>query len=140
TTDGPADTPALSSAGPARAVSDPTARYQLLRVHRSGGLGQVWVARDRAVGREVALKTLRPDRPADPGTRARFVREARVTGRLEHPCVVPLYDLIDSADRPPFYAMRFVAGRTLAEAAEAYHQDRAARRAGPLDLSALLDA
>src|SRR5262249_1335507 len=90
--------------------------------------------------RDVALKTLRPDRPADPGTRARFVREARVTGRLEHPCVVPLYDLIDAPGGPPFYAMRFVAGRTLTEAAEAYHRARAAGRAGPLELAALLDA
>jgi eukaryotic-like serine/threonine-protein kinase len=138
---GTTETATVAPAGAAPAAGHSrTARYQLVRVHRCGGLGQVWIARDTAIGRDVALKTLRPDRRTDPGARARFVREARVTGRLEHPCVVPLYDLIDRPGSQPFYAMRFVAGRTLAEAVEAYHQARAAGRAGPLDLAALLDA
>jgi eukaryotic-like serine/threonine-protein kinase len=115
-------------------------RYRLLRLHRTGGLGQVWLARDEHIGRDVAVKVIRPDRPADRANRSRFLQEARMTGRLEHPGIVPLYDLVDSAEgEPPFYAMRFVAGRTLAETVNQYHHDREAGRAGRLDLIALLD-
>src|SRR5438105_1089525 len=72
---------------------------------------------------------------------ARFLEEARITGQLEHPGIVPVYEL---ARRPetgqPFYTMRFVKGRTLTAAAAAYHEKRAAGAAGPLDLHALLQA
>ena len=137
------DTATPSDLTPAPAAGGPpvgAGRYQVLRLHRAGGLGQVWLARDTAVGRDVALKTLRPDRAGQPGPSARFVREARVTGQLEHPCVVPLYDLGAGRRPDPCYVMRFVAGRTLAEAAADYHRGRAAGRAGPLDLAGLLDA
>jgi eukaryotic-like serine/threonine-protein kinase len=116
-------------------------RYEPIRLHRTGGLGQVWLARDAIVGREVALKTLRPDRTATSETAARFVREARMTGVLEHPGIVPLYDLAEgSLGSGPWYVMRFVAGRTLAEAGAEYHQRRRAGTARPLDLAGLLDA
>jgi tetratricopeptide (TPR) repeat protein len=114
-------------------------RYHIVTLHRSGGLGRVWVARDAALGRDVALKDLRPVRARDPRLRARFVEEARITGQLEHPSIVPLYDLIDGPDGP-CYTMRFVAGRTLAEAAREYHDRRSAGRATRLDLAGLLDA
>jgi serine/threonine-protein kinase len=131
-------------AGTARqaATDDPPAvggRYQVEGLHRAGGLGRVWRAKDATLGREVALKDLRPDRAEDPRVRARFVEEARITGQLEHPCIVPLYDLIDGP-AGPCYTMRFVAGRTLAEAARDYHAKRTAGTATPLDLAALLDA
>jgi tetratricopeptide (TPR) repeat protein/tRNA A-37 threonylcarbamoyl transferase component Bud32 len=114
----------------------PGGRYRLLRLHRTGGLGQVWVARDEVVGREVAIKTLRPDRPADPPTRRRFLQEARATARLEHPGIVPLYDLVEpSGGAPPYYAMRFVAGRTLAEEITRFHNGPSGR----LELANLLD-
>ena len=120
----------------------PGGRYQPLRLHRAGGLGAVWIARDAVVGRDVALKTIRPDRPAGPDQVARFLHEARVTGRLEHPGIVPLYDLTDPgpAGGGPSYVMRLVAGRTLAEATAAYHEARGAGRARPLDLAALIGA
>ncbi len=144
---GPVDPAAATHAyrgrGPATAagpVTDPAGRYEIVELHRVGGLGQVWLARDTAVGRQVALKTLRPDRADSPDLRARFVREARTTGQLEHPSVVPLYDLLESADGRPSYVMRFVAGRTLSEAVADYHVRRADGKAGPLDLAALLDA
>jgi tRNA A-37 threonylcarbamoyl transferase component Bud32/tetratricopeptide (TPR) repeat protein len=138
-----ADTQSYSSRGPVAAASLPTGRadrYEVIELYRTGGLGQVWRARDTAVGREVALKTLRPDRADGLDLRARFVREARTTGQLEHPCVVPLYDLLEGADGRPRYVMRFVAGRTLSEAVADYHARRADGKAGPLDLAALLDA
>src|SRR6202011_5040878 len=67
-----------------------------------------------------------------PESRARFVLEAEITGRLEHPGIVPVYGLGSYPDGRPFYAMRFVEGQTLDQAIAAFHQpDRA-----ELDLSA----
>ena len=141
--DGTTDLPLLDTpVGRQPATShDPaaTGRYRVLRLHKAGGLGQVWLARDTAVGRDVALKTLRPERAAAESARSRFIREARVTGQLEHPSIVPLYDLAGNA-ADPFYVMRFISGRTLAEAAADYHKRRAAGTTGPLDLNTLLDA
>jgi serine/threonine protein kinase len=116
-------------------------RYTLTRLHARGGIGQVWLAHDSALGRDVALKELRPERAANPGIGSRFLEEARITGQLEHPGIVPIYELsrhID--DEQPFYTMRFVRGRTLTEAIRAYHQERRENRAGPLDLLGLLNA
>jgi serine/threonine-protein kinase len=138
TTDYAADGDTPADAAEPRGNAGPSARYANIRLHQTGGLGQVWLARDTAVGREVALKTIRPDRAAGAGARARFLREARVTGQLEHPCIVPLYDLQGGAE--PFYVMRFVTGRALAEASADYHRRRSEGRAGPLDLNTLLDA
>jgi serine/threonine protein kinase len=124
--------------------ADGAGRYRNLRLHRVGGLGRVWLVRDTAVGRDVALKELRPDRTG--GTRRlRFLREARVAGQLEHPNIVPLYDLVEDAGgdgglEGPFYTMRFVAGRTLAEATDDYHRRRREGAATRLDLAGLLEA
>src|SRR5262249_4988376 len=69
------------------------------------------------------------------------LREARLTGRLQHPGVVPVYELAGSPrESQPFYTMRFIQGRTLTEAARAYHESRKAGRARPLGLRELLGA
>jgi tRNA A-37 threonylcarbamoyl transferase component Bud32 len=116
-------------------------RYTLLRLHATGGIGRVWLARDASLGRDVALKELRPERAGHPAVAARFLREAQVTGQLEHPGVVPIYELgRRREDQQPFYTMRFVRGRTLAEAVASYHQRRAGGEAGPLELRELLTA
>lgn len=116
-------------------------RYRLLRLHATGGMGQVWLAEDLELGRQVALKEVRADRSADPALGRRFLQEARVTGRLQHPGVVPVYELEPGRDgEPPYYAMRLVRGRTLAEAAADYHRKRGEGLAGPLDLHTLLSA
>ncbi len=116
-------------------------RYRLTRLHASGGIGRVWLAHDRALGREIALKELRPERADDVTLCARFLREARITGQLEHPGVVPVYEL---ARKPqtcePFYTMRFVKGRTLSEAARAHHEKRASGQANSMEFLALLNA
>jgi eukaryotic-like serine/threonine-protein kinase len=70
-------------------------RYAMLRLAGTGGIGRVWLVRDGSLGREVALKELRPDR-ADSGFWGRFVREAQVTGQLEHPGIVPVYEVARS--------------------------------------------
>jgi serine/threonine-protein kinase len=116
-------------------------RYTLTRLHAKGGIGQIWLARDEHLGRDVALKELRPERGDGPGILARFVEEARITGQLEHPGIVPVYELAgQAADQKPFYVMRFVKGRTLADAVKAYHRKRGAGEARPLDLRELLNA
>jgi serine/threonine-protein kinase len=95
-------------------------RFRVLRPHARGGLGEVFVARDEELHREVALKQIQAQRD-DPPSRARFLLEAEVTGGLEHPGVVPVYGLGCHADGRPFYAMRLVKGDSLKDAIRAFH-------------------
>lgn len=114
-------------------------RYAARRLHAVGGIGQVWIARDGDLGRDVALKELRPHREGHPPTQARFLAEARITGQLEHPNIVPVYELVRGTPaRPAFYAMRFVKGRTLTEKAKEFHDKLRHGKAGALDLRGLL--
>jgi serine/threonine protein kinase len=129
-----------SLVGPLGDRGESTEKYTRTRLHAKGGIGQVWLARDDTLGREVALKELRPDRSHDAAIWSRFFEEARITGQLEHPGIVPIYELAKDPDgRQPFYTMRFVRGRTLSEAIEDYHKKRKAGTAGPLELATLLN-
>jgi serine/threonine-protein kinase len=119
---------------------DARQRYTLTRLHATGGIGQVWLAHDEDLGRDVALKELRPDRRDNPAAAARFLEEAKITGQLEHPGIVPVYELVLPWEGQACYAMRFVGGRTLADAIREYHRKRQAGEAGPLDLRELLTA
>jgi serine/threonine-protein kinase len=115
----------------APSVGTPTsagARFRILRPHARGGLGEVFVARDEELHREVALKEIQGRSADDPESRARFLLEAEITGGLEHPGIVPVYGLGSYADGRPFYAMRFIKGDSLKEAAERFHKDEALRR------------
>jgi serine/threonine-protein kinase len=115
-------------------------RYAMLRLAGTGGIGRVWLVRDTNIGREVALKELRPDR-AVVGFFGRLIREAQVTGQLEHPGIVPVYEVgRRPQDNQPFYTMRFVRGRTLKDAIAAYHERLRHHQAGPLELRELLGA
>jgi PAS domain S-box-containing protein len=119
----------------------PNKRYTFTRLHATGGIGRVWLARDHELGREVALKELRPERAEDARLWARFLQEARVTGQLEHPGVVPVYELSRRPeDQQPYYTMRFVRGRTLTDAALDFHQKRQAGEASTFELLELLNA
>jgi eukaryotic-like serine/threonine-protein kinase len=91
-------------------------RFIVLRHHARGGLGNVYVARDTEVNREVALKEIQEQFADDAESRARFLVEAEVTGALEHPGIVPVYGLGRHADGRPFYAMRFIKGDSLKDA------------------------
>lgn len=105
-------------------------RYQCLRPLAQGGLGQVSLARDDALNREVALKELAPRHAHDAELRRRFLREAEITGRLEHPGVVPVYSVGTHPDGRPFYAMRLIRGETLKAAVDRFHH---AGPAAPLE-------
>src|SRR5262249_40804014 len=96
-------------------------RFQVLRQHRVGGLGEVLVAYDGELEREVALKRIQSKHTTDPDACRRFLREAKLTGRLEHPGIVPVYALVPSGDGPPCYAMRLIEGETLKEAIDRFY-------------------
>jgi WD40 repeat protein/serine/threonine protein kinase len=97
-------------------------RFRILRPHAQGGIGKVSVALDAELQREVALKQIKPERADDNESRVRFVQEAEVTGRLEHPGIVPVYGLGTDDQGRPFYAMRFVRGMSFEEAIRRFHQ------------------
>jgi serine/threonine-protein kinase len=97
-------------------------RFRVVRFHARGGLGEVFVARDQELHREVALKQIQDQFVQSAPYRARFLVEAEVTGALEHPGVVPVYGLGQDADGRPFYAMRFIQGDTLKDALDRFHQ------------------
>ena len=115
----------------ARTAGDSTAagmRFRILRLHRTGGLGAVYVAHDEELHREVALKEIRDRHAHDPDSRSRFVQEAEITGRLEHPGIIPVYGLGTYADGRPFYAMRFIKGDNLKDAIAHFHEADVAGR------------
>ncbi len=104
-------------------------RFRALRPHARGGLGEVFLALDSELNREVALKEIRPELAGEPSYRSRFEFEAEVTGGLEHPGIVPVYGLGRTADGRPAYAMRFIRGRSLKTAIARFHAaDRLGRR------------
>jgi WD40 repeat protein/serine/threonine protein kinase len=128
---------------PLGSLTSASKRFQVIRPHAQGGIGKVSVAFDAELHREVALKQIKPERADDAESRARFLREAEVTGRLEHPGVVPVYGLgVDESGRP-YYAMRFVRGSSFEEAIKRFHQEDAdparSPRARSLELRQLLD-
>ena len=127
-------------------LGDPTStgmRFRVLRPHAQGGIGKVSVAFDRELQREVALKQIKAERADDADSRGRFVFEAEVTGRLEHPGIVPVYGLGKDEQGSPFYVMRFVRGKSLDEAIRHYHRSDADSqrnaRSRALELRSLLD-
>ncbi|HEX8110954.1 MAG TPA: protein kinase [Kofleriaceae bacterium] len=85
-------------------------RYEILREHGRGGIGCVYRAHDRELGRDVAIKKL-----ISRGNlvEMRFFREAAITARLEHPGIVPVHEAGWWSDGTPFYAMKLIAGRPL---------------------------
>jgi serine/threonine-protein kinase len=97
-------------------------RYRVLRPHARGGLGEVFVAHDEELHREVALKEIQPRHADHPDSRVRFLLEAEITGGLEHPGIVPVYGLGQYADGRPYYAMRFIKGDSLQDAIARFHQ------------------
>jgi eukaryotic-like serine/threonine-protein kinase len=111
-------------------------RFHVLRPLASGGLGEVFVARDQELHREVALKLIQEQHAGDPRSRTRFQFEAQITGRLEHPGVIPVYGLgVDERGRA-YYAMRFVRGESLKDSIARFHRETGqTREAGERSLA-----
>jgi tetratricopeptide (TPR) repeat protein len=80
-----------------------------------GGMGEVYGCGDDALGRDLAIKILRADLHGDAVAEGRFLREARLTGSLQHPGVVPVHHLGRLADGRPYYTMKLIRGRTLGD-------------------------
>lgn len=87
-------------------------RYRIVRTIGSGGMGSVFAAADERLGRQVALKVLRPDLASDQRARERFLREAQIAAQLVHPNIVRTYDVGD-APEGPYLVQELLDGRTL---------------------------
>jgi tRNA A-37 threonylcarbamoyl transferase component Bud32 len=110
----------LTTVAPALRGDAPTAppdtlRYRFQTFLARGGMGEVWRGSDTLLTREVALKVLREHVFEDAALRARFEEEARNVSQLEHPSIVPVYDLGELPDGRPFFVMKLINGQTLAE-------------------------
>ena len=99
---------------PDRTAAGLSIRYRIDGEIARGGMGAVLKGRDPDLGRDVAVKVLRDDHRDQPEMVRRFVEEAQIGGQLQHPGIVPVYELGTFADRRPFFAMKLVRGRTLA--------------------------
>ncbi len=89
-------------------------RYQLFGEIARGGMGAVLKGRDPDLGRDLAVKVLLESHENKPELVRRFVEEAQIGGQLQHPGIVPVYELGAFADRRPYFTMKLVKGRTLA--------------------------
>jgi WD40 repeat protein/serine/threonine protein kinase len=113
------------------AVDETPGRYTQPSEYARGGIGRVLLVHDQHLGREIALKELLPVASADGTTLDpneptpvqastslifRFLQEARITGQLEHPSIVPVYELGRRKDGTIYYTMKLVRGRTFAQA------------------------
>ena len=94
-----------------------SARYRLGEVLGEGGMGEVVLAFDEQIGRDVAVKRIRGDEPTAEQV-ARFVREARVQARLQHPAIAPVHDIVVDRAGRPFFVMKRLAGTELKELLE----------------------
>lgn len=88
--------------------------YQLLEVIGRGGMGVVYRAQQISLNRIVAVKMIRENRPATPENRARFFSEAEANARLDHPGIVPVFE-VSEFEGHPFFSMQLIRGETLAE-------------------------
>ncbi len=95
-----------------KSIAVDTGRYELAGEHARGGLGRILHGRDVLLDRPVAVKQLLRDGDE---AEARFIREALITARLQHPSIVPVHDLGRTPAGKPFYTMRMISGRSLAE-------------------------
>ena len=93
---------------------DTVGRYQFFGEIGRGGVGAVLKGRDPDLGRELAVKVLLEKHSNDAEMVCRFVEEAQIAGQLQHPGIVPIYELGAFSDRRPYFAMKLVKGRTLA--------------------------
>ena len=109
----PGPEPALAASGQ-EAFNGFAGRYQILGEIARGGMGSVLRGRDPHLGRDLALKVLLDQHRDRSDLVDRFVEEAQICGQLQHPGVVPVYELGKLADQRPYFTMKLVKGQTLA--------------------------
>ena len=114
-TDGGPEPPARPGSDAMPAPADRGGPLQILGEVARGGMGAVLKGRDADLGRDLAVKVLLERHRDDPELVRRFVEEAQIAGQLQHPGIVPVYQLGAFADRRPYFTMKLVKGRTLAE-------------------------
>jgi serine/threonine-protein kinase len=100
-------------------------RYALKKLLGQGGMGDVWLGRDRRLRRLVAVKLMQERWLGNANVLRRFVEEAQLTSQLQHPGIPPVYETSALSDGRPYFCMKVVRGRTLASLL--------ADRAGPQD-------
>lgn len=98
--------------------------YRVMNIIAEGGMGRVSLARDELMERTVAIKEIRKDKLRDEKSRQRFILEAKITGYLDHPGIVPVYALEYDEKGDPFYVMRKIRGETFDEAIRNYHRQK----------------
>ena len=89
-------------------------RFQLQGEIARGGMGAILKGRDVDLGRDLAVKVMLESHHGNPDVLNRFIEEAQIGGQLQHPGIVPVYELGAFPDRRPYFAMKLVKGRTLA--------------------------
>lgn len=103
-------------------------RFEIVSRHALGGLGEVFLAKDLEISRKVALKRIRAELTSNEVLRTRFFQEAEITGRLEHPGIVPVYALGTDKEGNPYYTMRFIRGDSLDVGICEFHTNEVRRR------------
>lgn len=88
-------------------------RYRIEGLLGCGGMGQVFLARDPELDRDLALKILPEHMAADPGRSLQFLHEARLCSQLQHPGVVPIHEVGQTEDGRPYFTMKILGGQTL---------------------------
>jgi serine/threonine protein kinase/formylglycine-generating enzyme required for sulfatase activity len=129
--DAPASAPALSGAADLAEAVEPAApmaaaHLEIQEVLGVGGWGEVLRVVDHRLRRVMAMKVLRRSLAHRPDVRARFIEEAQATAQLEHPGIIPVHELGELSDGRPYFTMREIRGRTLADVLveRASHPDR----------------
>ena len=107
------------------------ALYRELKLLNKGGLGDLYRAYDESLNRETAVKRVNDRAASEPALLTQFRIEAEITGRLDHPGVVPVYGYGEDAEHRPFYVMRLINGRELSAAIREYHVMRNAHPSSP---------
>ncbi len=105
--------PATDVAASAQRGGTLPARYRISGSLGAGGMGEVLLATDRQIDREVAIKRMLLE--PNPSAVARFLREAKVQGRLDHPAIVPVHELANDSEGRPFFVMKRLVGTTLGD-------------------------
>jgi serine/threonine protein kinase len=95
-------------------IAESIAHYRIIRKLGAGGMGEVYLALDTKLDRNVAIKVLAPDFIAEENLKKRLVRKAQAAAKLDHPNICSIYD-VNEADSLTFIVMQFIEGETLAD-------------------------